>query len=295
MHACGHDAHTAILLATAIIINKIKNKHDGTFMYIFQPSEETFPGGAITMINNGIFNDIKPKAILALHVMPNMESGTIGIKDGPYMAATDEIYIEISGKGGHAATPELNIDPIYIAANIIMSLQSIVSRLSNPTIPVVLSFGKIIGNGRTNIVPDNVFIEGTLRTMDETFRYYAHKKISEIATNIAHSYNAKIKINIHKGYPALINNPKYTKFIEKHTKYLLGENNVITLQPRMTAEDFAYFAQIIPACLFRLGISNNNKYLHNLHSPYFDIDEQSLKTGIMTMSYLAIKTLEEYF
>jgi amidohydrolase len=293
MHACGHDAHTASLLGTAKILTELKDEFEGTVKLIFQPAEEKLPGGAIEMIKEGVLENPKPRSIYAQHVIPEIPTGKVGFKSGKYMASTDEIYIRITGKGGHAAIPWNVVDPVVISAQLIIALQQIVSRNAKSTTPTVLSFGKVIANGSTNIIPDEVFIEGTFRTFDEDWRAEAHKKIKSITINLTKSLGAKAKIEIRKGYPALVNNPKITEKARAYAIEYLGAENVLEIDPRMTAEDFSYFSHEIPACFYRLGTGNESKgTTAPLHNSCFNVDEDALKTGMGLMAFLAIKSLE---
>ena len=291
MHACGHDVHTSSLLGTVLILNELKDQFEGTVKFIFQPAEEKLPGGAKQMIEEGILENPKPDFILGQHVYPDLIAGKVGFKKGIYMASADEIYITVKGKGGHAAMPEKITNTVLIASQIIIALQQIPHELAPKEIPTVLSIGKIISNGATNVIPNEVYLEGTFRTMDENWRKTAHQKIREICTVLAESQKASVDINIKHGYPVLNNNEKTTEQTIKFAQEFLGVENVIDLDIRMTAEDFAYFSQELPATFYRLGTSSGNSNNNPLHSPNFNVDEKELKTGMGTMAYVSIKYL----
>lgn len=290
MHACGHDVHASCLMGIVKVLNENKNLWKGKMLFIFQAGEEKLPGGASLMIKEGLLNKYNPDLILAQHVYPEMETGKCGFRSGMYMASADEVYLTVKGKGGHAALPHNNIDTIVIASSIIIGLQQLSSRIAPPTIPTVLSFGKIEGLGATNVIPDEVKVEGTLRTMDENWRTIYHQKIEEIASGIAKSFGAECIVDIHKGYPFLVNDEETTNSSMQFAKEYLGEQNVEDLPLRMTAEDFSYFSQKVPTCFYRLGVRNEKMGItHSVHHPQFDIDENALLIGIGVMTNLAIK------
>ena len=290
MHACGHDVHTSSLLGAAIIVQKLKSYLEGKVYFIFQPGEEKLPGGAQLMIDEGILEYIKPEFMIAQHVYPQLAVGQVGIKSGTYMASADEIYITVNGKGGHAALPHLTTDSIVAAAHLITALQTINSRNANPFTPTVLTIGKIRSEGgATNIIPDAVQMEGTLRTMDEIWRMEVHKRIKEIAEFTASTFNCKVDVEIRKGMPCVYNDERLTQSVKLAMCNYLSGNDVIDIPPRMTAEDFAFFAQKVPACFYRLGTSNASKgIISNIHTSTFDIDEDALITGSGLMAWLAL-------
>lgn len=292
MHACGHDVHTSSLLGVAKILTDLKSEFGGTVKLIFQPAEEKLPGGASIMIKEGVLENPKPHAVIGQHVMPLIDAGKIGIRSGKYMASTDELYVTVKGKGGHGAQPQQNVDPVLITAHILVALQQVVSRIADPKLPTVLSFGKVIANGATNIIPNEVQLEGTFRTMDETWRAEAHKRMKKMAEGIAESMGGSCDFNIVNGYPFLINEEKLTAKVRECAVDYLGEENVLDIDIWMAAEDFAYYSQASDACFYRLGTRNEKKgIISSVHTPTFDIDESALKISVGLMAYTALKQL----
>jgi len=292
MHACGHDVHSSSLLGSAYILNSLKAEFGGTIKLIFQPAEEVLPGGASIMIKEGVLENPKPQSIVGQHVMPLIDTGKVGFRSGIYMASTDELYVTVHGKGGHGAQPHQNIDPVLITSHIIIALQQIVSRNADPRLPSVLSFGKVQANGATNIIPNEVKIEGTFRTLNEEWRKEAKRLMKKMAEGIAESMGGSCDFRIMDGYPYLINEEKLTANARAFAEDYLGKENVIDLDIWMAAEDFAYYSQVTDACFYRLGTGNKEKgTTYSVHTPNFDIDEDALKTSTGLMAYIALKQL----
>jgi amidohydrolase len=287
MHACGHDMHTAILMGVSKIIQKNRDKLKRRVKLIFQPGEEKLPGGASMMIESGVLQNPQVDNIFGLHVLPDLETGKIGFRSGPYMASCDEIHLTVHGQGGHAALPHKTIDPIAIAAQIILQAQTIISRHGDPTIPSVLSFGYIVGLGATNIIPDKVELKGTFRTMNEQWRRKAHQLLEDLVHNTCITHGAQADLKIEIGYPFLVNNDRVTDYAINATSKLFQKDQIVDLDVRMTAEDFSYYSQFVPATFFRIGVQNLSKsQSFGLHNSRFNPDEDALKSGMK--AFLAI-------
>lgn len=294
MHACGHDVHTSSLLGTAKILQEVRDQFEGTIKLIFQPGEEKNPGGASFMIRDGALTNPAPASIIGQHVMPLVPVGKVGFREGMYMASSDEIYLKVIGKGGHGAAPELTIDPILIASHIIIALQQVISRNASPKQPTVLTFGRIIGDGATNIIPNEVNIAGTFRALNETWRKEGLQKIKKMAESIADGMGGKCEVTISHGYPYLENNPSLTRRIRAAAEAYVGKENVVDIDLTLGSEDFAYYSHVVPASFYRLGTRNETKGLINyVHTPNFDIDEDALKIGPGLMAWMAICELND--
>ena len=292
MHACGHDVHTSSLLTTARILQTLRADFEGTVKLVFQPAEEKAPGGASLMIKEGVLENPRPASMLGQHVATNVPVGKIGFRAGMYMASTDELYLTVKGKGGHGAMPDQLIDPVLIASHIIVAMQQVISRNRKPANPSVLSFGRFIAEGVTNVIPNEVKIQGTWRCMDEEWRYEGLRRIKKIAEGMAEAMGASCEVEVVKGYPFLKNNPALTARMRAAAERYVGAENVVDLDLWMAGEDFAFYSQVVDACFYRLGTRNEAKgIISGVHTPTFDIDEHALEIGPGLMAWMAIEEL----
>jgi amidohydrolase len=290
MHACGHDAHTAMVLGAGIALHRLRKAWSGTVVLVFQPGEEKEPGGASLLVKEGVFNDPKPAGILGQHVTPELAVGKLGFRPGPFMAAADELYITVKGRGGHASVRHRLVDPILIAARLLPALYTEAQAAVPEGEPMVLSFGKVIAAGATNIVPDTVAIDGTLRTFNEDLRARLHELLPGIASRIARDGGGEVEFRIVKGSPVVKNDPALTARMRALAVDLVGAENVVDMELRMGAEDFAYYTHVMPGCFFRLGTGNPIKAgtQSGLHTADFDIDEDALVLGATMMAMGAV-------
>ena len=293
MHACGHDAHTACLLAAAKILNSLRNEFEGTILLIFQPGEERSPGGANLMLKDGVFNELEPEIIIGQHVSEDYPTGSMAFREGSIMASADEIHVSIRGRGGHGAKPHLINDTVLAAAQTLVSLQQVKSRLCPPLTPMVLSFGKLIADGTTNVIPNEVQMSGTFRTYDEVWREQAKAHIRRIITETCAAYGCNAEIDMPEGYPFLKNDEEITQQAKEFATEVVGAENVLEFDQRLTSEDFAFFSQRYPACFYRFGIKGeSNADMGRSHTPTFRIDEEALLTGTSGLAWLAWKFLQ---
>jgi len=292
MHACGHDVHTASLLGVAGILKSMEKEFAGTIKLIFQPGEECLPGGATLMIRDGVLKNPAPAVVMGQHVIPKIPCGKVGFRKGKFMASMDELKLKVKGRGGHGAQPQDNIDPVLIASHILVSLQQLVSRMADPFMPTVLSFGKFIAEGAINVIPDEVYIEGTFRTFDENWREKAHREMKKIAEAVATGMGGSCEFTINRGYPLLFNNEALTEQLSCFATEYLGAENVLELDPWMASEDFAYYSQLADTCFYMVGVRNEDKQLtSSLHTATFNVDETALLVSTGLMAYLALRKL----
>jgi amidohydrolase len=294
MHACGHDVHTTVLLGAVRILQELRNEWSGTVKCIFQPGEERNPGGASIMIKEGVLQNPAPSGIIGLHVHPGLEKGKLSFRPGQVMASADEIYITVSGPGGHAAAPHLTTDTILIASHIIIALQQVISRNNDPFSPSVLSICSVQGGHTTNVIPSEVKLMGTFRALNEDWRFRAHTLIQRIAKQTAEAMGGKADVHIDVGYPAVYNNEKLTAVARDMAEQFIGNQNVETTEMRMGAEDFGYYSQVIPGCFYRLGVRNTSKgIVSGVHTPTFNIDESAIEIGAGVMAWLGATVIND--
>lgn len=294
MHACGHDVHTATLIGAGRILKEVENELEGTVLLIFQPGEELVPGGAKLMLEEGALRNPTPDIVIGQHVLPELDTGTFGFREGKYMASNDEIYIKVTGKGGHAAIPKGTTDTLLIASKIIVALKEMVASYHSADTPTLLSFGKIQGEGATNVIPDEVKIAGTFRTFDETWRKEAHFEMKNLAVSIAKELGGSCRFRVVHGYPYLVNNKEVTSVARRFTEEFIGKENVFDLDQRMTSEDFAFYSQVFPSTFYRMGVRNKQKGItSSLHTTTFDIDEEAIIHGMGNLAWLAFSFLSK--
>ena len=290
MHACGHDAHTSMVLTAGRVLHALREHWSGTVLLLFQPGEEKIPGGASLVVGEDALRDPRPQAILGQHVTPELAVGKVGFREGPFMASSDELYVTVKGRGGHAAMPQAHIDPILMTARLLLRLKEEFAAL-HPGHPKVLSFGKVIANGATNVIPDEVRIEGTLRAFDEGIRGQLHAWLPERAQALCAEHGATCDFEVRRGYPVVVNDPELTRHTRAAAEAFLGKDRVVDMDQRMGSEDFAFYTHVMPGCFFRLGTGDPERGITSgLHTPTFNIAEEAMAIGAGVMVWSVMGT-----
>ena len=288
-HACGHDGHMAILMGVTKLLITYSSQFKGDVILLFQPSEERIPGGAKTMVEEGCLDRVD--AIFGLHLWQPLPTGKIGIVKGAMMAQPDAFTITVTGRGGHGSMPHQAVDSIYIASQLVVNLQSVISRSLDPLKPGVLSFGTLNGGTIYNIIPGEVTLTGTVRSFDPEVKSLIESKLKRISEETARTYGGTVDIQYVDGYPAVVNDPAMADFVCSVSRKNLGEDSVIPIDPVMGGEDFSYFLQEVPGAFFFVGTGDGQEYPH--HHPRFDIDEKALPTAVRLMTHIALDFLHK--
>lgn len=292
MHACGHDAQSAAMMGAVKMAHTLRRHFSGTALFLFQPGEEQSPGGAHLMLKDGVFRDFTPAFIVKQHAYIDLPAGTVGFHAGTVMASADEVHIRVRGQGGHGALPhELN-DTVLAASQIVVAMQQLVSRRRDPFNPMVLSFGRFIANGATNVIPGEVTLAGSMRCMHEEERRKMLQLIPQIAEATAAAYGCHCEVTLPEGYPCVISDEQITAAVRAQAQAYLGEAQVSAFPQRMTADDFGFFTQLYPCCYYRFGVAREDHKPGPLHSGTFLIDEKSLLTAAGLFTFLVLNSLK---